>query len=466
MSLRVYSNRFLMLRNHTGMVVPRAFHSCWKLLAFDQIQLDAYCTVVWRWFEATFKLRSVIPIFERNEMTEFPRKPRQPTSIGITWHIQLFSTQSARSVSYRFFFRSCASSRFSSQGIVNSMRRTVFFESDHATMSGRFSVWIMWTGNCRDVLRSVETFQSLAPFISFISGFFCFLTGHSPSLRNWIMGSLAVIGCWFAVSYCAFNNSITTSNTLLCRHVYIWGDCWHADSIWRKVPWSVLYDKHKSELIYPHNFRLVAFGKRSYVERRRNDIASGSIAIKDFHDNLIGSISFHFVQAHCLAWVTVQAVLCSSSNILTSSLIMSLFPFMPALENTFLLVLPSPARLVWVTSMMSLIRRLHSASWTALTADHFVPNFISGYAFQIISSAESFIMWRRTFPILNSSTSEDIGSCRFPELVYKPTFEKQGGTPSHLRRYLLLYCWISSTRDSSISYICKGHKIRGSIPCW
>ena len=64
---------------------------------------------------------------------------------------------------------------------------------------------------------------------------------------------------------------------------------------------SLLHDRHKSELVYPHNFRLVAFGKRSYVEQRRNDIASGSIAIKDFHDNLIGLISFYFVQAHCLA---------------------------------------------------------------------------------------------------------------------------------------------------------------------
>ena len=157
-SLRIYSNRFLVLRNHTWMVVPHAFHSCWKHLAFDQIQLYACCTMIWRRFEATFKLRLVIPIFERNEMTECPRKPRQPTSIGITWHIQPFSTQSARSVLYRFFFRSCASSRFSSQGIVNSIRRTVFFESDHATMSGRFPVWIMWTGNCRDVFRSAETF--------------------------------------------------------------------------------------------------------------------------------------------------------------------------------------------------------------------------------------------------------------------------------------------------------------------
>ena len=28
MSLRAYSNRFLMLRNHTRMVIPRGFHSC------------------------------------------------------------------------------------------------------------------------------------------------------------------------------------------------------------------------------------------------------------------------------------------------------------------------------------------------------------------------------------------------------------------------------------------------------
>ena len=185
-------------------------------------------------------------------------------------------------------------------------------------MSGHFSVWIMWTGNCRDVLRSAETFQSLAPFSSFILGGFYFLTGHSLSLRNWIMGSLAVIDCWFAVSHCALNNSIITSNTLLCRHVYIWSG--HANSTWCKVPRSLLHDKNWSELVYPHDFRLVTFGKRSYVERRRNDISSGSIAIKDFHDNLIGSISFHFVQAHSLAWVTALTFLCSSSNILTSSL--------------------------------------------------------------------------------------------------------------------------------------------------
>ena len=299
-------------------------------------------------------------------------------------------------------------------------------------MSGRFSVWIMWTGNCWDVLRSTETFQLLAPFSSFILEFFCFLKGHSPSLWNWIMGSLAVTGCWFAASHYAIN-SMTTSNTLLCAM------CTSEAIVDMQIALSARY---------PDNFRLVTCG-RSHVEQKKN-ITSGSIAIKDFHDNLIGSISFHFVQAHCLAWVTAVVVL---------------FPFVPTLENTLLLMLPSPAWLVWV--MMSLICMLHSASWAALMADHLIPDFISGYAFRMTSSAESFIIIRRcTFPILNSSTSKDIGSCRFPELVYKSTFEKQGGTPSYLCRCLLLYCWICSMWESTILYICKGHKRRGSRLCW
>ena len=107
-------------------------------------------------------------------------------------------------------------------------------------MSGCFSVWIMWTGNCRDVLRSTEAFQSLAPFSSFILEFICFLTGHLPSLWNWIMGSLGVTSCWFAATHYALNNSLTNSNTFFCCHVYIWSDNGHADSIWREIPDSLV----------------------------------------------------------------------------------------------------------------------------------------------------------------------------------------------------------------------------------
>ena len=184
------------------------------------------------------------------------------------------------------------------------------------------------------------------------------------------MGSLAVTSCWFAASHCALNNSMTTSNTLLCCHVYIWSDCGHADSTWCKVPRSFLHDKHRSESVYPHIFRLVAFGKRSYIERRRDNIARGSIAIKDFHDNLIGSISFYFVQAHCLACVTALAVLCSFSDNLTSSYHKSFF-LGATLENTLLLMLPSQARLVsGLTSFINWFK-LHQGYfldlWTPMT---------------------------------------------------------------------------------------------------
>ena len=142
----------------------------------------------------------------------------------------------------------------------------------------------------------------------------------------------------------------------------------------------------------PNWYSPIILGWSHFVERRRNDIVSGSISIKDFHDNLIGLISFHFVQGHCLAWVTALAFLSFSSNILTSSLTMYLFPFGPTLENTLLLVLPSPARLVWVTPIMYFIRRLHSATCVVLTTDNFAPDFISGYTFRMTSSAKSFII--------------------------------------------------------------------------
>ena len=246
---------------------------------------------------------------------------------------------------------------------------------------------------------------------------------------------------------------MTTSNTLLCHHGYIWSDCGHADSTWRKVPRSLLHDKHRSESVYPHNFRLVAFGER-YVERRRN-IVSGSIAIKDVHDNLIGSISFPFVQAHCLARVTAVAVLCSPQTSWLRSPCL-FFPLGPIWRIPYCSCYP--AQLDWFEWRLWCL-------W--FVGFNLPPDFISGYAFRMISSTESFIIiWRRTVPILNSSTNEDIGSCRFQELVYKPTFEKQGGTPNHLRRYLLLYRWIRSTRDSAISYTCKGPKRRGGRPCW
>ena len=219
------------------MVVPCAFHSCWRLFALNQIQLDAYCAMVWRQYEATFKLRPVILIFERNKITECPRKPQKPTLLGITLYIQpsLFYTVGTQCLILVFLPLVCL--------------LLVFFPGDSQFYVEDTLIWIgpcynVWPLFCLNHVnwkleRCLEihwNFPVLAPFSSFLSKFFCFLSGHSPSFWNWIMGSLAVTDCWFAVSHCALNNSMTTFNTLLCRHAYIWSDCGHADSTWCKVP--------------------------------------------------------------------------------------------------------------------------------------------------------------------------------------------------------------------------------------
>ena len=133
-SLYTYGNCFLMLRNHTGIVILRSFHSCWRLFALDQIQLDAYCTVVWRRYEATFKQQPVIPIFERNEMTECPRKTMTTNVNRIhKAYPTLFYTVGTQCLVSVFLPLVCLLLGFFFQGTVYSMRRTLFFESDHAT---------------------------------------------------------------------------------------------------------------------------------------------------------------------------------------------------------------------------------------------------------------------------------------------------------------------------------------------
>ena len=173
MLLRVYSNRFL--RNHTGKVVPRVLPSCWKLSRFRPNPTWCISRRGLKTIRGNFQTTASDSYFwkKRNDWVSY-----KTTTTNLNWNHMayptLFHAVGTQCLVAVFFPRSCASSRFSSQGTVNSMRMTLFFQSDHATMSGRFSVWIMWTGNCRDVLRSAETFQSLAPFSSFMLGFYTF----------------------------------------------------------------------------------------------------------------------------------------------------------------------------------------------------------------------------------------------------------------------------------------------------
>lgn len=114
----------------------------------------------------------------------------------------------------------------------------------------------------------------------------------------WFLGSLSLTVCFFAALHCLLTYSIPTSSTLSWGHVYTCHDCGHVESTWCKMPRSLWHIAYTSLSVYPHNVMLVGFGRRSYVDRNRNDIANGSIATSVFHDSLIGLISLHVVQAH------------------------------------------------------------------------------------------------------------------------------------------------------------------------
>ncbi|KAF7641243.1 hypothetical protein LDENG_00287940 [Lucifuga dentata] len=51
------------------------------------------------------------------------------------------------------------------------------------------------------------------------------------------------------------------------------------------------------------------------------------------------------------------------------------------------------------------------------------------------------------FATLTSSTTDDSGSCSWPDLMYSPADVKLGGIPSHLGRCLWIFLFTSSTHD-------------------
>ena len=97
---------------------------------------------------------------------------------------------------------------------------------------------------------------------------------------------------------------------------------------------------------------------------------------------------------------------------------MSLRPLLSSRENQRCRVLPKPALPVWVAPMASLIWRLASASYTALSADHLVPVLTSGCTWRMTSSGESrSIKWSLAFPTLNSSVMDEKGSWSIPVVL-------------------------------------------------
>ena len=142
-------------------LVPNSYGRDFELVTRSSLRplLQLFGAAKWCFFLVLLAKPSLV----KYAIVEWPTNPRHPTSIGRTLHDHPFSLHSALMFSYRSFFRSKASSMFSSQGTVSSTRRIRLMFSDHTTMSGRSRVWTMWDGKWSASLRSAADFQSAAP---------------------------------------------------------------------------------------------------------------------------------------------------------------------------------------------------------------------------------------------------------------------------------------------------------------
>ena len=154
---------------------------------------------------------------------------------------------------------------------------------------------------------------------------------------------------------------------------------------------------------------------------------------------IIGLI-FHFVQAHCLAWVTAVAVLCSSSNIPTSFNHHDFFPLWTHFGESLVAHATQPS-LIGLSDAYDV--------FDSLAAFHLLGQTLHTWFYFWIHLLNDLVNW-----VLHHYMK-----------AYFPNFEFFYQWRYHLCRYSLLYCWIRSMWDCAISYICKGHKRRGSRPC-
>jgi len=153
----------------------------------------------------------------------------------------------------------------------------------------------------------------------------------------------------------------------------------------------------------------------------------------------------HVVHAPCAPISTALACLLFSSSFRTSDCIRASLSVWLAWLHRSVLVAPMPCRPTAVTPTMSLCMKELSAWMTVSVADNFLPVRVTIPASPICSSGESLrISTSLVFAVLNSSTSEESGSCSLLVFPYSPTLEKLGGIPSHLRRCLLVVLSMAS----------------------
>ncbi|KAH3693192.1 hypothetical protein DPMN_192594 [Dreissena polymorpha] len=124
------------------------------------------------------------------------------------------------------------------------------------------------------------------------------------------------------------------------------------------------------------------------------------------------SAVFHVVHAHCAPISTALACRAFSFALLTSDLIIARLPFWSDRLHSTTFLAPIPSRPTAVTPTMSLCLSAFSAWLTDFVADHFLLVRVWIPASRMNSSGEPLkVNTSLAFAVLNSSASEDSGSC-------------------------------------------------------
>lgn len=136
----------------------------------------------------------------------------------------------------------------------------------------------------------------------------------------------------------------------------------------------------------------------------------------------------------------------SSSRCRTSAWIISLFRLGSALPHCWNWVDPSPCLPMHGFPMMSFSFSALTACAPDVSAAHLCPDLFVTPAFLTFSSLEScYVIATLQLATLNSSTTDDRGSCNWPDLMYSPTDVKLVGIPRHLRRCFFTHFSILSS---------------------
>lgn len=173
------------------------------------------------------------------------------------------------------------------------------------------------------------------------------------------------------------------------------------------------HNLHTGSSLISHLGRFVRLGRVSYTDWSRKEIRKGSSLQNSFHVTFCCGMS-HFVQAPCDPSLAAFALHFSSSRCQTSA---------------------------WIISLLCLgcarfgAKSLSTHCATEVSAVHLGPHGVVTPTPLIFASLNSQdIISALHFATLNSSPTDDRGSCNWPDDIYRPADVKPGGTPSLLRK--------------------------------